>query len=27
MRAKEQKTQVLRRMQTLVGLMCWFDEK
>jgi len=27
MRAKEQNVHVLRRMQTLVGLMCWFDEK
>ena len=26
-RAKEQKTQVFLRMQTLVGLMCWFAEK
>ena len=25
-RANEQKTQVFRRMQTLVGLMCWLAE-
>src|SRR3989475_6786247 len=27
MRAKEQKTHVFRRTQTLVGLMCWFAAK
>ena len=26
-RAYEQKTQVFRRMQTLVGLMCWLAAK